>query len=153
MTKLRQRQLQAQLRRLAGLRATRTAPPKHGWIHEIRTALGMSTHQLARRIGVSQPVVAKYEESEVGGSITLNTLRKTAAALECDLVYSLVPRTSLKEILKARARQVAQRMVQRVSHSMDLEGQRVSDKEIAIQVDELATELLLKRPRALWDEP
>ncbi|MGH7646159.1 MAG: mobile mystery protein A [Gemmatimonadales bacterium] len=149
MKDLQRRQLQTKLSPFRSL----PAPPKQGWIHEIRRAMGMSTYQLARRIRVSQPVVTQYENSEAKGAITLNTLRKAAAALECELVYALVPRISFQETLKQRACQVAQRMVDRVSHSMDLEAQGVSNREIATQVDDLARELLTKRPRALWDEP
>ncbi len=128
-------------------------PPKQGWLREIRRALGVSTYQLARRIGVSQPVAARYEAGERDGSITINTLRKVAAALECELVYALVPRVSFEEILRRRAHEVATKMVERASHSMDLEAQHVPKREFEKQVEELAGDLATGRPRALWDEP
>ena len=68
-----------------------------GWIWEIRTALGMSHTQLAKRLGISAPTVAGFEKSEVDGRITLNSLRKIAKAMKCKLVYCIVPETSLKE--------------------------------------------------------
>ena len=83
--------------------------PDQGWIRTIRDALGMSSRQLAARMGVSQPAVSQLERSEVAGRIQLDSLRRAAAALDCELVYSLVPRASLEETLATRARALARR--------------------------------------------
>ena len=69
----------------------RFAPPVRGWIKAIRTALGMSTAQLAKRLRVKQPSVVALEQSETKGTMELATLRRVAAALDCTLVYALVP--------------------------------------------------------------
>jgi predicted DNA-binding mobile mystery protein A len=75
--------------RLSPLRKTGdlTRPPR-GWIKAIREALGMTTAQLAERLGVSQPRVAQLEKSEAEDSITLRTLRRAAESLGCTLVYA-----------------------------------------------------------------
>ena len=50
--------------------------PPRGWIKAIREALGMTTAQLAARIGVTQTRVSRIEKDEVGDAITLKTLRQ-----------------------------------------------------------------------------
>jgi len=147
---LRLRQLN---RKLGALRGHQIRTPSKGWIREIRTALGMSASQLARRLGVSQPAVAQYEKNEVSGAITLGTLSKTAEALECELVYALVPRADLGEIREQQAQRVAERVLRSVSRSMDLENQPVSNEEIERQVRDLARQILGEQPRSLWNEP
>jgi DNA-binding XRE family transcriptional regulator len=42
----------------------RYALPVRGWIKAIRNALGMSTEQMAKRLGVKQPSVVALEQSE-----------------------------------------------------------------------------------------
>src|SRR5271168_4978205 len=92
----------ADLRPLAAIHR----PPK-GWIRAIRDALGMTTAQLARRLGVSQPRIVELEKSEVTGSVTLKTLQRAAEALGCRLVYALVPEKPLAETVRERANHVA----------------------------------------------
>ena len=65
--------------------------------------LGMSGRELAARIGLSQPALSQLEHSEVTGRAQLDSMRRAAAALDCELVYALVPRTSLEEIVQTRA--------------------------------------------------
>ncbi len=150
LQQLRVRQLSAKLKPFADLKGVQ--PPRKGWIRTIRSVLGMSGSQLARRLAVSQPAVSQFEKAESDGSISLDTLHKVAAALECELVYALVPRAPLEEILETRAREVAARIVSRVSHSMRLERQEVSSEEEHKQIEELAGQLLVEQSRSLWDE-
>ena len=82
----------------------RFAPPVRGWIKAIRTALGMSTAQLAKRLRVKQPSVVALEQSETKGTMELATLRRVAAALDCTLVYALVPNKPLEATVRDRAR-------------------------------------------------
>ena len=42
-------------------------------------------------MGVTQPTVQRLELSEAEGAIQLKSLRRAAEALDCDLVYALVP--------------------------------------------------------------
>jgi predicted DNA-binding mobile mystery protein A len=62
--------------------AERYRPPARGWIRAIREALGMSTAQLAQRMGVRQPSVVGLERSEEKGSIELATLRRIEQELK-----------------------------------------------------------------------
>src|SRR6266403_836753 len=75
----------------------RFQPPLRGWIKAIREALGMSTLQLAKRLKIKQPSVVALEQSEAKGTIELATLRRVAEALDCTLVYALVPNKPLAQ--------------------------------------------------------
>ncbi|UGX89560.1 mobile mystery protein A (plasmid) [Bradyrhizobium barranii subsp. barranii] len=126
-------------------------PPK-GWIRAIRDALGMTTSQYAKRLGVSQPRIVELEKSEQGGSVTLNTLQRAAEALGCRLVYVLVPERPLAEVVTKRAAEVAERQSRAIEQTMRLEDQAVEDNQAARALREQAIEDLLKRPARLWDE-
>src|SRR5258708_3001365 len=93
----------------------RFPPPPKGWVKAIRDALGMSGVQFAPRLGVQPPSVAALEVSEESGSIQLKTLRRAAEALDCTLVYALVPNDSLEGVVQARARRIALRDLGRVA--------------------------------------
>src|ERR1700694_4268773 len=66
-------------------------PPSGGWLKAVRTALGMSAKQLGQRVGGSQATIAQAELAEAQGRITLNSLRKMADGVGCDVVYAVVP--------------------------------------------------------------
>jgi len=66
--------------------------PERGWIRAIRDALGINGPQLARRLGVSKQRISVLEKAEIEGGASLNSIRQAADALNCDLVYALVPR-------------------------------------------------------------
>ena len=101
--------------------------PKIGWIGAIRKALGMTRAQLGRRLGVTAASVADVERSEKLDRIQLDTLRRAAAALDCELVYALVPRQPLSEIVEARRNALAEAAYRRTAHSMALENQLEDD--------------------------
>ncbi len=132
-------------------------PPDAGWARAIREALGMSIRQLAERMGVAKTTVATLERNEASGAIKLGSLKALGEALDCDLdcdlVYALVPRTSLEEAVRQRVRFVAERIVGRVSQSMELEEQGIPVPERERQVTDLAERLWQEMPRDLWDDP
>lgn len=125
-------------------------PPVRGWIKAIREALGMSSAQLAKRLKVRQPSVASIEQSEARGTIQLATLRRVAEALDCTLVYALVPNKPLDTMVRERARKVGLQRLRSVEHTMSLENQAVAAKDFEPQLDAFIRDL---NPRALWDEP
>lgn len=131
--------------------AKENPPPSRGWVQAIRSALDMTLAQLARRVGVAAPTLAKIERGEQAGTVSLNTLKRVAQALDCDLVYALVPRKPLRQKLRDRAEEIARRRLARVSHSMSLEAQQVRGKARDRQLELLTREILEKRPRDLWD--
>jgi predicted DNA-binding mobile mystery protein A len=124
--------------------------PREGWVRSIRKSLGMSMRAFATRIGFKEPSsVTNLERNEREGTITLQTLRRAAEAMDADFVYAIVPRKSLRETVAARAREVAQQRIAPIAKSMALEEQGLSKKQIQRQVDELADELEM-RPDRLW---
>ena len=139
--------------RFASLRAFSHAqrPPK-GWIRAIRDALGMTTAQYAKRLGVSQPRVVELEKSEQSGGVTLNTLQRAAEALGCRLVYVLIPEQPLADVVTQRAAEIAERQSRAIEQTMRLEDQAVEDDRAAQALRAQAIEDLLKRPARLWDE-
>jgi predicted DNA-binding mobile mystery protein A len=126
----------------------RYSPPLRGWIKATREALGMTTAQLAKRLGVKQPSVVALEQSEAKGTIELATLRRVAEALECTLVYALLPKKPLEAIVRDKARTFALRRRGPVEHSMLLENQRVKERDAEARIDEIARET---NPRLFWD--
>lgn len=86
-------QLDATLAQFAWLRNLQ--PPRMGWIRAIRDALGMSGRQPGKRMDVGKMWVGDMERLEATGATTLKTLRRAAEAMDCVLVYALVPKTTL----------------------------------------------------------
>ena len=124
-------------RGLAPYRAARLIQrPSKGWIRAIRQALGVSSGELARRLGTSRQLPLQLEISEAEDRITLKSLRAVAAALDCDLVYALVPRAdSMQEWIESRARAEAEKRVLGVEHSMALEDQAVGRIDEAVEAE------------------
>jgi predicted DNA-binding mobile mystery protein A len=116
------------------LPAVAVSRPVKGWVRAIREAIGVSSADLARKLGTSRQLVVQQEKAEAEDRITLKSLRTLANALDCDLIYALVPRTgSLDGLMKDRARIEARKSVVRVEHSMALEGQAVGNVDEAIE--------------------
>ncbi len=128
--------------------AGRFRPPVRGWIKAIREGLGMSTGQLAKRLRVKQPSVVALEQSEAKGSIELATLRRVAEALDCTLIYALVPNKPLEKIVRGKARTFVRRRLEPVEHSMLLENQKVTAKDAGARLEEVIRET---NPRLFWD--
>jgi predicted DNA-binding mobile mystery protein A len=128
-------------------RAPRGAPPR-GWIRAVRDALGMTAEQLGDRMGISQPSVQRLELSEASSTIQLSSLRKAAAALDCEVVYALVPRRSLQETYDEAAERVGRRELGLIGHTMALEDQAVSDEDDETRLRRFIAEEL--DPREIW---
>ena len=122
--------------------------PRRGWVRAIRDALGMTAEQLGRRVGVTQSTIQRLETSEESDTIQLNSLRRLAEGLNCELVYALIPRETLASTYEAAARDVARRDLARVSHSMALEDQAVDDESEDERLRRFITEEL--DPREIW---
>jgi predicted DNA-binding mobile mystery protein A len=121
-------------------------------VKAIREALGMTTAQLGKRLGVSQPRIVVLEQAEASGAITLESLTRAANALNCQLVYALVPRTSLEEMTEGRAVALANKRFERTSHTMALEAQSVDNEDEREQVMAMARRLIEESGAVLWEE-
>jgi predicted DNA-binding mobile mystery protein A len=124
--------------------------PSGGWLRAVRQALGMTTRQLAKSVGVSQAAVVDAERTEAKGDITLATLQRYAAALDCELKYALVPKRPLQEAVEERADRIARDQVSRVQHSMALEDQSTSKEHVERETAALRGKLLEGKRSRLW---
>jgi predicted DNA-binding mobile mystery protein A len=126
--------------------------PSIGWIRAIRTAMGIPRRSLAKKLGISEPTLLGIEKREAQGTISLKTLRETAASMDLVLVYGFVPRDgSLQAYIRKKATEAAKKIVLRTSHTMALEDQAISDKRIEAAIREKTRELESKLPSFLWD--
>jgi len=142
---LRRRQLDKQLSQYKNLPKF-----KAGYIREIRDALGMSSTQLAERLGISQAGVVSTEQNEIEKTISLKTLARAAEALNCDLVYALVPKTSLEQMVLEQARQKISEEAESIFRSMALELQSTDKEERDLLINDLVDELIKQGGRELW---
>jgi vacuolar-type H+-ATPase subunit H len=68
-------------------------------------------------------------------------LRPIADAVDCDVIYALVPRRPVEEILRDRARAKARLLIQAADVHMSLEDQQVS-RSLERRIEELAEQLI-----------
>ena len=137
-------------RRLSAWRDIDAARPPKGWVRAIRNALGMTAVQMASRLGVVQSRITALEQAEANDAITLKSLRQAAEALDCTLVYALVPNKPIDDLVRERAAQVADEQLARTHHSMRLEDQALDPRDLA----EVRTSLINKlvhEPQRLWE--
>ncbi len=139
-------------RQLAPLRETPLIMPPRGWIKAIREALGMTTRQLAARMGVARSRVTAIETAEVRGSTTIKTLREAAEAMHCTFVYAIVPKTMLHDIVRDQATAKADAELARHHHTMRLENQAMAAADLATERTRLIADKLAGSLRRLWDD-
>jgi predicted DNA-binding mobile mystery protein A len=112
----------------------------------------MTTAQLAQRIGVSQSRAFIIEKAEKEGSITMDSLERAAQALDCRVVYALIPKKPLNDLVKDRARIVAKKRLQSTQHTMALEAQSVDASDEEEQLKQLIRRLIEKSGSELWKD-
>jgi predicted DNA-binding mobile mystery protein A len=143
------KQLDQQLQSFVMLKDT--PPPMRGWIRAIRDALGMTGEQLARRLKVQRQRIAALEKGEVEGTVTINSMKKAAEAMDCVFVYTLVPRDSLQANVERHARAYAEKIHSALQHSMTLEKQGLLPKEGQDGID-ANTELFVRNTvKDIWE--
>jgi predicted DNA-binding mobile mystery protein A len=126
-------------KQLASLKALNLARPQSGWIRTIRTALRMNQAELAAILQINQKSLHALEISEAQKKIRLESLEKVADALDCDLVYALVPRDTLHNHYRNRALHIIESQLADVENTMELENQamKFSKEYLEKQVEEL----------------
>lgn len=127
-----------------------TRPPK-GWLRAVRDALGLTSRQLASRMGKTHTTITALEKGEVAGTTTLNSLRDAAEAMNCTLVYAIVPNRPLEEMVRAQSRKIAEAQLARVNHTMRLEDQAVARSDLTAQIDRLADDLRREGGSRIWE--
>jgi len=123
-----------------------------GWIKTIREALGMSTKQLASKVGIDQSRISRLENAETENDLKLSSLKKIAEGLGMKFVYGFVPKESLESMVQEQARKIAMRRLAKVSHTMKLEDQELSEAQKANALDDLIQRILIEEPKNFWDK-
>jgi len=117
--------------RLPVLRAAKPSAlqPTKVWLRAVREAIGAKQEAIAKRMGVQRQSYARMENTEAQGSIGLSSLHKAAEAMDCDVVYYLVPRESVAGSYTELARRHDPKFkhLKASEHSMALEDQAVGD--------------------------
>ena len=125
--------------------------PSRGWIKAIREALGMTTTQLGKRLGVTQSRVIAIEQAEVKKSITLNSLEKAAQAMDCQLVYVLLPKRPLEKQVREQAENLSRKQIEATRHTMTLEAQAIDKADEEELRKRLVEKILEKAGSELWE--
>lgn len=126
---------------MANIKPIRTRP-RSGWIRAIRSGLGMSQEILAARLGVAAPTVTKLEKSELNNTISMGKLAEIAHALDCRLVYALVPNVSIEDTVQKQARRKSAKLLGYVATTMQLENQAVSAGQQSDQIQRQAQQII-----------
>lgn len=124
--------------------------PKNGWIKAVREALGMTTAQLGERMKIAASNITILENREINKTTTLETMERAATAMGCKFVYTLIPNTSLEEVVRIQSKKSAKDLIQEIHHHMKLEKQKVNSDVEKEQINELAEEILNKMDSRLW---
>jgi len=130
------------------------AIPQSGWLKAVRSTLGLSIMQLAKRLKCRDTGVLRLEQREQAGTASLATLDRAAKAMNCRLVWAIVPEqgnSSLSDIVEKRARMLATQMVHRVDQNMKLEAQGIHEDVVRKQIDDLTGELIRNGDARIWD--
>ena len=139
-------------RRLERLKDRSFPSPGRGWIRAIRESLGMSSTQLAKRLDITKQSLNRIEKNELSGAVTVETLKRVAKVLDCDLRIAFVPRTSLLSTVEERALEVASKVIARTALHMSLEKQETDSSFQKKRIKELADELIRTGDRRLWED-
>lgn len=138
--------------KLMQIKELRQVNADSGWIKLIREALGMTTTQLGKRAGIDQSRITRLEKAETEGDLKLSSLKKMAEGLDMQFVYAFVPKTSLESMVQEQAMKIALKRMKKVSHTMKLEDQELSEKEKAKVLEDLVQKILIEEPKDFWDQ-
>lgn len=126
--------------------------PNSGWVQAVRNSLGMSLEQFGKKMNMTAQSAGELEQREREGSISLKALDKAAQALGLKLTYGFYnPGDDLEEMLHAKARQSAEKIVLRTHKTMQLEDQANSKRRLKKAIKEKTIELTNKKSRFIWD--
>ncbi|RLD20868.1 MAG: mobile mystery protein A [Bacteroidetes bacterium] len=126
------------------------ALPSGGWVNAIRTSLGMTLNQLAKRVGTNASRINRIEQDELSGSVTLKTLQSVAAAMDSELVYAIVPNQKIESIIIERFRNKQLKLYKNVLKHMALEDQQVDEVHGLQALEKISLESI--NTKGLWDD-
>jgi transcriptional regulator with XRE-family HTH domain len=119
-------------------------------INVVRSFLGMKQKQLSKRTNISQPNISAIEAGKK--NVNLNTLKKIADALECDLQVILTPKKkSLSQTLDDRVTRIAKVLAEAVFRNISFEGHFLTEKKKKTNIDSIKRKLINNKSM-LWEE-
>ncbi len=126
--------------------------PTNEQISLLRTALGMTQNQLAKKLGYNSYVPVSKLESK-NSNPTIETLKSYAYALECELSVRFIPKKEIKQMLNDLAEKKARGIVKLSTGNAAMELQQPNKEDIENAVKELKNKIInSKRTSLLWEE-
>lgn len=119
-------------------------------IMQIRTALGLTQKQMAKRLGIKQPtynVLEKYAEK-----CELRTVEKILTILNSRMFIVIWPNEPLEKTVYKQAEKKAVKILSRAYSSMALEQQSPGRKNYDERLKELIEELKSNPGSSLWED-
>ena len=85
-------------------RAGMNPDPTNGLLRAVRQALRVPVAEIARKMGVVRSVVFDLEARELKNTILLQSMSRMAEAMDCKVVYGIVPKggRTLEELAELR---------------------------------------------------
>jgi transcriptional regulator with XRE-family HTH domain len=94
----------------------------------VREAIGLTQGRVAERAAVKRQSYSQFEAAEERGSISIASLRRVAGAMDCELVYFIVPRDAVARTYAelAAIHDPMARHIRDTDHSISL-GREIQD--------------------------
>jgi transcriptional regulator with XRE-family HTH domain len=73
-------------------------------LRAVREAVGLTQGRVAERASVKRQSYSQFEAAEERGSISIASLRRVAGAMDCELVYFIVPREAVAHTFSGLAK-------------------------------------------------
>ena len=120
-------------------------------VKQLRTGLRMTQQQLAERSGFTQSAIAEIEGGN-RANLTLPTIYKLAAGLNCQFVPQLIAQKNIHAIREEQSESLARKIISLTSGSAAIELQPPSASFAEEQVKTLKQELLDSGGSILWQK-
>ena len=119
-------------------------------LKDIREALGMTQKQLAKKLKVKQPLIARMEKNI--SSCSLDTITRIANGLECELMGMIVSKEPLEDIIRKRAERAAKKLLDRTFASMAMEKQMPTADAYKYQFRRYVENFISHPGPELWED-
>lgn len=109
----------------------------------------MTQKQLAKRVGATQPFIARIERGL--SEISTATLKKIFKALYCELVIVATPIIPMEQIIEKQAEVRAKKKIQYLKGTMALEEQLPKKSMIQALIEKEKKRLIEEQTSEIWD--
>jgi transcriptional regulator with XRE-family HTH domain len=120
------------------------------FIKDMRSVLGMSQRQMAKKLDLSAPTLNKIEKNIESSSF--KTVNKVLSVIECELMVSVVEKKPISQFIKDRAYFKASDLLSRTYANMAMEKQSPSKKDYEKRLKEFVEELESNPNHSLWED-